>query len=164
MTEIKREDRYHELMRRTMFNYWQIKKQARREGPFEVVQLVNSFMGAMAHPWQELARDKQLDLKSISLNEARQNGWPVFTKECRSDLTPRSYFQMLTWTRHAFAHGNIEFFTDTSRDEIVEIAFHNELNEQRVWGSRVEIQILEDFLVFFQNLASERLQQRDGTQ
>jgi hypothetical protein len=41
-----------DLMKRTMFNLRFVEEHKARNGPYEVTQLINSFLGAMAHPWE----------------------------------------------------------------------------------------------------------------
>lgn len=61
-----------DIMRRTMANLDFIEKNAQPDGPFEVTQLINSFLGALAHPWEAL----QADLLALPLAEAAQRGCP----------------------------------------------------------------------------------------
>jgi hypothetical protein len=55
-----------DIMHRTMNNLEFIEAHAAADGPYEVTQLINSFLGALAHPW-ETYRD---DLPTISLAAA----------------------------------------------------------------------------------------------
>ncbi len=41
-----------DVMRRTMKNLEFVERSATPTGPFEVTQLINSFIGALAHPWE----------------------------------------------------------------------------------------------------------------
>ena len=49
-----KQDRVSMVMERTMFNLNFIKDHKQEDGPWEITQLVNSFLGALAHPWEEL--------------------------------------------------------------------------------------------------------------
>jgi hypothetical protein len=149
-------------MRRTMVNYEFIKDRCADDGPYEATQLINSFLGALAHPWQRLAESDNLDLRKLSLDDARRRGWPVFERERPCDFQPRSYFEMLTWTRHAFAHGNLDFWS--AEGNIVELRFWNMRGRDRIWGTRVSVTTLERFLYVFQDLANGRLPRCDQEQ
>ena len=52
------EDPVRDVMRRTMFNLRFIEEHQEQNGPFEVTQLVNSFLGALAHPWEHFRKVK----------------------------------------------------------------------------------------------------------
>jgi hypothetical protein len=41
-----------DIMRRTMANLEFVEEHKSDIGPFEVTQLLNSFLGALAHPWE----------------------------------------------------------------------------------------------------------------
>src|SRR5262245_41140668 len=109
MTEIKPNKKLQTVMERTMFNLRFIQQHAAADGPFEVVQLVNSFSGAMAHPWELMKRLDPLGLSTFPMKEARRRGWPILEKELASDKDPEFYGRMLAWTRNGFAHGNVNF-------------------------------------------------------
>ena len=55
-------------------------------GPFEVTQLLNSFLGALAHPWENLKEE----LNSISLVDAERDGWPRAQCKRATGRPPRS--------------------------------------------------------------------------
>ncbi len=86
-----------EIMERTMANCWFIQQQVpviegrkarlrlgqnvaqatdEIEGPYEVTQLLGSFLGALVHPWEKLRKEVRTDL-SCNLVEAQRRGWPV---------------------------------------------------------------------------------------
>jgi len=65
-----------DVMNRTIYNLHFIEDEAKNEGPYEVTQLVNSFLGALAHPWEKF----KIELETISLEEAQDKGWPLVKK------------------------------------------------------------------------------------
>jgi len=143
-------------MRRTMVNLEFVKERRGHGGPYEVTQLINSFMGAMVHPWEQMDDIAGLDLKSITLREARIRRWPVLRHELPTDKIPKFYGDMLKWTRHSFAHGNIQFLNDGV--DIVQVRFWNQdRQDKRTWGTVVSVTMLEEFLWFFQDLAEGRV-------
>ena len=73
-----------DVMRRTMKNLEFVERSATPTGPFEVTQLINSFIGALAHPWEQL----KAELNDMPLSDAA--GWPIITKELPSDADPDS--------------------------------------------------------------------------
>ena len=62
-----------DIMRRTMENLEFVERHANKDGPYEVTQLINSFLGALAHPWEEF----QAELLQMPLADAAAKGWPI---------------------------------------------------------------------------------------
>jgi hypothetical protein len=120
-----------DLMRRTMVNLRFIEAHQASDGPYEVTQLINSFLGALAHPWERY----RTDLQRLPLAEAGRLGWPEMEKELTEDVDPNSLGDLLRLVRNAFAHGNIEFIPDSSGD-IQQIRFwNNNRSGRRTWGA-----------------------------
>lgn len=72
-----------DMMRRTMFNLRFIEQHASdRNGPYEVTQLINSFLGAMAHPWEEYLKSAE------DLPWSAAEGWPPLGKDLAGDEGP----------------------------------------------------------------------------
>jgi hypothetical protein len=74
-----------DVMRRTMQNLQFVETHKDPNGPYEVTQLLNSFLGALAHPWEKY----QVELCSKSLSEAAKIGWPDILQ--RASHRSRSY-------------------------------------------------------------------------
>jgi hypothetical protein len=146
------EDPVRDVMRRTMENLRFIEQHATSSGPFEVTQLVNSFLGALAHPWEHL----RSDLDSLSLAQAEHDGWPHITKERVTDEEPESLGDLLRLVRHALAHGNIEFLPG-ARNEIRALRIWNNHPRRgvRTWGALVTVETMRVFLDRFVDLAEE---------
>ena len=153
MSEIKPDQKLYEVMRRTMWNLRFIIDHAKSGGPYGVVQLVNSFAGAMAHPWEDMRRLDVLEFERHSLKQARDRGWPLLEKEPGHNYRdPANYKQMLQWIRNGFAHGNVEF--ENADGQIAKIRVCNRpdgVNSN--WCAVADVSDLEDFLWYFQNLA-----------
>jgi HEPN pEK499 p136 len=108
-----------EIMRRTLKNLdmmYEIRDQrlesginVDHEGPFEVTQLVNSFLGALAHPWEGLCKGRTLaDSHEITeLAKHLDDAWTLSGSPLSLEVT-------LGYLRNAFAHGNVEFLPDPS--------------------------------------------------
>jgi hypothetical protein len=94
-----------DIMRRTMANLEFVEEHKSDNGPFEVTQLLNSFLGALAHPWENLKEE----LNSISLVDAERDGWPIPQCERAKDRVPRSLGDLIRQFRHGVAHGNVSF-------------------------------------------------------
>lgn len=141
-----------DIMRRTMFNLHRIESQASDDGPYEVTQLVNSFLGALAHPWE---RFKQ-QLNSISLPVAESQGWPRVIKERNEDSDPKNLGDLVRLLRNGIAHGNIIFIPD-SNNEIRAIQLWNTdpRTERRTWGAVLTVDVLRQLLNHFVGLAEE---------
>jgi hypothetical protein len=61
-----------DVMRRTMANLKFIENHSGPNGPYEVTQLINSFLGGLAHPWEAMCED----LNALPLSEVAERGWP----------------------------------------------------------------------------------------
>jgi hypothetical protein len=142
-----------DMMRRTMENLEFIEGKAGPSGPFEVTQLVNSFLGALAHPWERL----RADLNEMALGSP---GWPAIRKERDSDDDPKSLGDLVRHLRNAVAHGNIEFLPGPQGD-IKALRIWNWHRGQRTWGAILTVAEMRDFLVRFVVLAEE-LHERQG--
>lgn len=140
-----------DIMRRTMSNLAFVEKNAQPDGPFETTQLINSFLGALAHPWETL----KAELNALPLGEAARRGWPVIAKELPSDLEPRSIGKLVGMMRNSFAHGNITFLPG-SKGEIQALRVWNTLpNGPRTWGTIVTVDDARRFLICFAEIAEE---------
>jgi hypothetical protein len=147
-----------DIMRRTMVNLAFIEQSARSDGPYEVTQLVNSFLGALAHPWEVM----QDDLKSLPLAEATRRGWPALAKERSTDRDPTSLGDLVRLMRNGFAHGHIEFWPG-AKGEIQALRIWNtDRNDRRTWGVIVTVDDARRLLLRFSELIEE-LHARQGS-
>lgn len=119
-----------DVMRRTMANLEFIETHKQRNGPYEVTQLLNSFLGALCHPWESY----RIDLDTKSLAEAAAEGWPGIIKERPRDYDPQSLGDLVRLMRNAIAHGNIKFLPG-STGEIQALRIWNKERSVRNWGS-----------------------------
>jgi len=94
-----------DVMPRTMANFEFIETHAPSAGPFEVIQFINSFLGALAHPWEQ----RKTDLNSIPIEEAFARGWPELRKELNSDREPATLGDLIRLLRNGIAHGPSPF-------------------------------------------------------
>jgi HEPN pEK499 p136 len=134
-----------DMMERTMSNLDFIEKHKAEHGPFEVTQLINSFLGAMVHPWEELVED----FDELSLETAEIYGWPHVTKQRDRDQNPDSLKTLLRWMRNGIAHGNLKFIPDQNDQiEKVEIWNIDDLG-RRNWGAVLHVNDLRQFLQCF---------------
>ena len=148
-----------DVMQRTMFNLQFIEEHQALHGPFEVTQLVNSFLGALAHPWEQFKEE----LKEITLSEAEAQGWPPIHKERDTDTDPQNLGQLLRLMRNGIAHGNIEFRPDTDNQIRAIRLWNNNEKGRRTWGTILTIDVMRTLLVRFVELA-EGLHQRQHIQ
>lgn len=105
---------------RTLVNLHHIQAQQNTAYVFEFTALVNSLLGILVHPWDQLLN--QGKLQSISLEDQRVEDWsfPICTssrpyKSGRQedatpdpDPDPQNLGRMLRLLRNGMAHGNIE--------------------------------------------------------
>jgi hypothetical protein len=144
-----------DIMRRTLHNLKFVETHAGVDGPYEVTQLINSFLGAMAHPWESY-RD---DLTAISLPSAENVGWPAIAKERETDREPNSLGELVRLMRNAIAHGNIEFLPAASA-EIRALRLWNSDHGRRTWGAVILVTDMRAFLMRFATIAEELHEQR----
>jgi hypothetical protein len=142
-----------DIMRRTMTNLAFVEANEGPNGPYEVTQLLNSFLGALVHPWEAM----QDDLMKLSMTEARSRGFPFIQKELSTDADPDTFGALLRLMRHGMAHGNIAFIAD-DRAQIRGVRIWNTdpRNRARTWGAEVVVNDMRRFLVLFVQLIEER--------
>jgi hypothetical protein len=149
------------MMRRTISNLEFIEARAGPNGPYEVTQLVNSFIGALAHPWEELAND----LSALSIQDAEALGWPVIDKELASDQTPRNLGELIRLIRNSLVHGNISLWEKKGEIAMLRVAcFYMDEGippvRRRAWGAMITVEHLREFLTQFVSLAEELYEKR----
>ena len=124
-----------------------------------MTQLINSFLGALAHPWETY----QDDLTAMSLAQARADGWPKIDKELATDREPHSLGDLIKFVRHAVAHGNL-IFLPGQEGEIRAIQVINKdpnRNYKQIWGAIVTVADMRAFLERFVALAEDLHDQRN---
>lgn len=144
-----------EIMRRSMTNLAFVEAHASPAGPFEVTQLVNTFLGALAHPFEAMRND----LMALPLAEAVKRGWPTIARESPGDAEPSSIGDLIRSLRNALAHGNIEFLSDgKGQIKAIRLWNTNPRSHQRVWGAVVTVADMRQFLSAFVALIEQRHQ------
>lgn len=130
-------------MRRTRVNLDAIDADlAQGRSVFEVTQLVNSFLGAFAHSWEEWKEE----LRRVPLREAIEQGWPDVRGEDSRDDEPQSLGDLLRLIRNGITHGNYRFIGMPGRD-IEAIFLWNEKHGWRSWGASLGVDDLKRLLV-----------------
>lgn len=134
-----------DIMRRTMANLAFIEEHASLDGPYETTQLVNSFLGALAHPWEAM----RPELTAISLVEAEARGWPSIQKERAEDRDAENLGDLIRLIRNSIANGNIDYLPATD-GRITALRIWNTLpTGVRNWGAIVTVADLRAFLLGF---------------
>jgi len=137
-----------DVMRRTMSNLEFVQRHATEGGPFEVTQLINSFLGALAHPWENMSGE----LKRIEVRQAEKYGWPSLHKERSTDRDPSSLGDLIRRLRNGVAHGNLTFLPD-GRGQISALRIVNKDQKgHRTWGTILSIADMRCFLDHFVDL------------
>ena len=142
-----------DIMRRTMRNleFVETHRDLKR-GPYEVTQLVNSFLGALAHPWEDLKEE----LNELDLMEAEQRGWPIPQGEGPYEEEPKNLGDLLRLVRNAFARGNITYRGPKNGEiEIVEFWNNRFRMKEVTWRASLNVHDLRLFLNCFVALAGE---------
>ena len=124
-------------------------------GPYEVTQLVNSFMGAMVHPWE---RVWSVDRKYS----------PQGTEDIQSVLSEidvkcgevKGIGETLGMFRNGFSHGNIEFLKSGNDIGAIRIWNCQPRGGRKTFEATISIPQLRRFLEAFVRLAEtlERLE------
>ncbi len=148
-----RERPVRDMMLRTMKNLAFIEQHAnadeKQTDVFEVTQLVNSFLAALAHPW-EIHREA---LDQMGIQTAVNDGWPRLPVECDARYTPKNLGDLLRRVRNALAHGHIRF-RGNNEDDITDVEMWDvNWNNKRTWGTTVSVDSMRTFLVKFVQLA-----------
>ena len=142
------------MMRRSMANLAFVEARAGPEGPYEVTQLINTFLGALAHPFEAM-RD---DLMSLSFAEAAALGWPKIDRERPTDSEPESLGALIRLLRNGLAHGNLEFLSD-GHGQIGAVRIWNtdpRKRGARTWGAVIKVDDMRRLLSLFVELVEHR--------
>jgi len=140
-----------DIMRRTIANLDFINHHASTAGPFEVTQLINSFLGALAHPWENL----RSDLDAITIEKSRQDGWPIPMPERKTERSPKTLGDFIRLLRNGLAHGNISFLPG-GQGQIVSLRIVNRDRQGRItWSVIITPEDMRQFLDRFVALVEE---------
>ena len=109
----------------------------RTEPPYEVTQLVNSFLGALAHPWEALREQDVWDNAAVT--------WPAISETRKVSAKER-----VRMMRNAMAHGNIRF----EGDPVEAVTLWNfDRNGICTWRGRLGVSDLGAYLEVFRSVA-----------
>jgi HEPN pEK499 p136 len=110
--------RYHDqpvllLIDRTLQNLEFIDRHKRQDGPFEVTQLINSFLTVIAHPWAQLLDQNKLKQVKLESKVFRECEFPEFRSLTITGEPAEieSVYDLLRVLRNGMAHGNIELLS-----------------------------------------------------
>lgn len=126
-------------MHRSWENYKFIKRHASDDGPYEVSQLLATFMFAVAHPREQKLKRQMNDLLLEDANqyfglpflnpilfEPRQHPRRRPDVSETREFNPNLYLgDQIEIIRNAIAHGNINFSSSDASEDISEIRFLN---------------------------------------
>lgn len=129
-----KEDRALMVMERSMANLEYIENNKTDNGPYEVTQLVNTFLGALAHPWEEL----KSEFKKQAIQDAEKAGWPRVTKELPTDTDPKNLGDLIRLMRNAMAHGGITLLPEGDCEiERIHLVNVDPRCGHRTWGTEL---------------------------
>jgi hypothetical protein len=176
------EAQFRDIMRRTKRNLEIIEQRVAEErlegvaidkfGPYEVTQLVNSLLGAVALPRE---RELRKALSEISMIDAiNRYKFPSLVDEypdhpprvpVRRDeevnVKPENLDDFVRLLRNAFLHGNIELLGDVG-EEIRSIRFENRYRGKPTWGSTIAVAELRNLVTSFCTLAESLYEEREN--
>lgn len=158
---------YQDLMHRALKNYDFVKCRATDDGPYEVTQLLGTFLCAVAYPRE---RALERELKELSLHDAEERfelpRISIFSNlpsvPGKRGLKPdENVGDLAEVLRHGVAHGNVLFFDDEERpEEIVEIQLANRYGGSKLHSARIPVKLLEDFVRRFVDIADHFFEER----
>lgn len=98
------------LVYRTIENYEFIDRNKTSSGPFEVTQLINSFLAVVAHPWDQLLDKDKLKQVGIESRRFKECGFPEFPSLPVEGTPSRAddAHELLRVLRNGLAHGNMQ--------------------------------------------------------
>jgi hypothetical protein len=136
-----------EVMKRTAFNLEFIDARAAINGPYETVQLVNSFLGAFVHVKERFQRH-------IPASRLPAPGWPVVDAK-PPYAQPSHLRELVRLIRNSVAHGNIEFIAAPS-NRIASVRLWNECpgSRRKNWEADIGEPDLRKLLACFIELMS----------
>lgn len=137
-----------DIMRRTMVNLRYVEHQATKSGPYELTQLINSFLGALAHPWEQY----RTELNAMALASAVELSWPELRKEHESDKDPTSLGHLLQLLRNGIAHGNLTFLPDGKGQIAALKIISKDRKGNRTWGTIITPEAMRTLLRRFVDL------------
>jgi hypothetical protein len=161
-------------MYRSIQNLDFINQNRRHCGPFEVTQLINSFLAVVAHPWDQLLDQdklKKLTFDSSAYRECRFPEFPRLPVEGDQAKTENIY-DLLRVLRNGMAHGNMELLDRktlrklrqlgplprVTEDEIAGIKIWNKPSENAKtnWCTALDIHDLRQMLMAMMRLCEKR--------
>lgn len=97
-------------MYRTQQNLEFINRHKDHDGPFEITQLINSFLAVVAHPWDQLLDKDKLNDIGLDSRVMRECGFPdIPNLPVEGNPAPMtSAYDLLRVLRNGMAHGNME--------------------------------------------------------
>jgi HEPN pEK499 p136 len=111
-----------------------------------VTQVVLSLLGIVVFPFERMAAGQQLDWDMKELEAA---GWPRWRCAAGSPRTA-TLWSLIRNLRHATAHSNIAFSSDSRRLDEVEITFtNNPPHGKWVWEASIRADELLEFCRLF---------------
>jgi len=130
-----------DVVRRTMENLRFVEAHKNEEGTYEVTQLINSFLGVVCHPWDQL-RD---DFKRVQIGL----DWPQFVSAQPSLAVATDLYDLVRKVRNAFAHGNLVFLSQ--QGEVSALRIQNKIQQyplpsRVVWDVTISVADLHRFL------------------
>lgn len=136
--------RYHEqstllLIYRTLTNLDYITANKHHGGPFEITQLINSFMGVFAHPWDQLLDKSKLETERLSSTRFRECGFPELPQFPPEGEGTRmeSIHDYLRVLRNAMAHGNFKLLDRKELRSLRQRGTLPKVSEKEITGLRL---------------------------
>jgi hypothetical protein len=134
-----------DMVSRTMQNLYIIEnRDVPADDKWEVTQLINSFLGVVAYPWETW----ETELRDIRLDSLEGKRWPRLAPLDSRDTACESVGDLVRLVRNAFAHGNINFHTDSRSNHICALTIWNTDPEThlRTWAAKVDIRTMKQVL------------------
>ena len=115
---------------------------------FEVTQLINSCLGLLVLPRERYMHE----IPKIPIKELEEDGWPI-PKVTPKSSQVKNLNELISYLRHAIAHGNIEF-QGGNNNKIFAIKVWNKKNgkDPKNWEAILGLKELRGLLDRFSDL------------
>ncbi|MBL7241037.1 hypothetical protein CFR78_14340 [Komagataeibacter rhaeticus] len=131
-----------DIIRRSIANLEFIEANYETHALYEVTQLVNTFLGALIHPFEKSSKGKQF------IEHFSNKPVPIDVHYKIISEGNISYYGFLKCIRHALAHGNIRYNPDKVK-RIQSIDFWNKEDNKKTFRCTISVYQMKRLLVDF---------------
>src|SRR4051794_36898196 len=114
-----------------------------------VTALINSLLGLIVFPYQEIRKSKYTDFTKYSLKKLAKEGWPSWN--FGAGRSCNNLHQLIRRLRNAVSHRRVIFGSDARELEQVYVTFSDRKNSGSPddWEATINAAELQDFVLLF---------------